>query len=336
MNDTELEIACKGEISGSSNWYNWSSELYSFGKCFRHMARYPKFLPIFVTSDHGVGLGVNLFSNELNSKSKVHLTWNPVKESRYKNSSNPRVIRVPHPWIHYRRTFSRSRSLETKGTLVFFTHHVPGIIWEGHDTEEYFAQLRALPTKFQPVVLCLHMHDINAGHHKKLRQHGFPLVTVGNTSSTKFVDHFYDLIKDYAYACSPDWGSHAAYCVELGIPYFFLGNRPKLINMSHTDMQLGEVVPLDNSHVEIQAQAEKLFSLPVAEVTPEQCAFVESMLGLDSRITSGKLSRILWCEFFSHWLHWPGIVRFNLSALLHKMGCLELIKEFLRYFNFRK
>lgn len=333
MSDAELEEACNSGHGGAAFWHNWTSELYSLGRCLRYMAKYPSILPLYVQSDHGVGLGIDLYPNELNNNANIHFTWLPGKELRYKNLTDPKVVRIPHPWIFYRRAVGKQRSKTTKGTLVFFTHHVPGIKWQGHDSEEYFAQLRALPDKFQPVVICLHKHDVNAGHHKELRRHAFPIVTAGDTSSTGFVDQFYALIKDYSYATSPDWGTQVAYCVEFGLPYFFLGARPKLINLSHPDMELGEVVAQDREHLELEKQAEALFRQPVDVVSAEQRAFVESQLGCDSQITPDQISRILWREFFRHWRQWPHNFKYMLIALLRKIGCFDLVRKMYRYFK---
>jgi hypothetical protein len=317
MTDAELIFACEAKSTGVSAWAHWTSEIYSHGKCFRFWTKYPRIFPLFVYSDHGVGLHSHLFQHELDSQAKVFLTWHPLKAKRHNNIANKKVIQVIHPWISYRRLRGITRSKSPKGTLVFFTHGTPDVKWEGHDSEEYFGKLRELPDKFQPVVLCLHMHDIKDGLHIKLRRHGFPIVTVGNTSSTDFVDQFYDLVKDYSYATSQTWGSHAAYCVELGIPYYFLGERPELVNIADLNLPAG-VAPQywDNYHEEYAKKAEELFRVPVDVVTDEQSAFVELVLGLGSRLTRWQVSWILWRELFRNWRQWPAIIARLLAALL--------------------
>lgn len=334
MTDAELELACEDQFTGISPWIHWTSEIYSLGKCLRAWARYPNFLPVFVYSDHGVGLHSNLFPHELENQAEVHFTWHPLKEQRYKNAGNKKVIQIIHPWISYRRLMGIARSETTSGTLAFFTHSTTAVKWKGHDTEEYFAKLRELPDKFQPVVLCLHMHDIKAGHHKELRRHGFPIVTAGNTLSTNFVDHFYDLVKDYAYATSNVWGSQVAYCVELGIPYFFLGDRPELINFADKNMPVGVVKQYcDKEHEEYEKKAEMLFGVPVDRVTEEQRAFVESILGFDSRLTRWQVSWTLWREFFRNWKQWHTIPQSVLIASIYKLGLLPKMKKIRQRFK---
>lgn len=334
MSDFDLELACEKQLSGAASWVHWTSEIYSFGKCLRFWTKYPYALPLFVYSDHGVGLHSHLFQHELENPAKIHFTWHPMKEQRHKLLADKKVIQIIHPWISYRRLRGITRSAKREGTLVFFMHGTTAVKWEGHDSEGYFEKLRALPNKFQPVVLCLHMHDIQAGLHKKLRRYGFPMVTAGNTLSIDFVDHFYDLVKNYSYATSQIWGSQVAYCVELGVPYFFLGEKPKLTNVSDKNLPKGETPQYwDESHEEYGKKAEALFRLPVDNVTDAQRAFVETMLSLDSKLNRWQVSWLLWREFFRNWRQWRTIFIPFLIAFLHKLGLLGMIREIRRRFK---
>lgn len=328
MTDAELELACAPQYPGISPWAYWTSEIYSFGKCLRFWTKYPTILPLFVYSDHGVGLYTHLFPHELENRAKIHFTWHPRKEQKHNNLADRKVLQIMHPWISYRVLRGITRSNKPKGTLVFLLHSTPSIQLEGHDTEEYFSSLRDLPEKFQPVVLCLHMHDINAGYHKELRRHGFPIVTVGNASSTRFVDRFYDLVKNYSYATSQAWATPIAYCIELGIPCFFLGDKPKVFNISDKNMPAGEITQgWDKCHVEYFNKANALFQSPVDRVTSEQRAFVESLLGFDSHLTRWQVSWILWREFFCSWRQWNPIFKSILTSFYRKIRTLRTSKR---------
>lgn len=300
MSDADLESACRPGPTGLAPWIHWTSELYCFGKCIRAFAKYPRLLPLFVYADHGVALHSNLFPHEQDNSARVHFTFHPLKEQRYRSHPSKRIVRIPHPWIHYRRSRNIARLPNASGTLVFLPHVAPGFQWEDHGTLEYFSSLRSLPKKYQPIVLCLHMHDVNAGLHKELRHLGFPIVTAGNTSSVRFVDRFYGIVRAFSYATSQAWGSQVAFCTELGVPYFLFGKRPRLVNLSHKDLPLGEVGIQDEYHEEYARKAEALFSHSVDEVTADQKQFIERLLGLDSRTGRVKASHILWTELLRH------------------------------------
>jgi len=334
MTDADLEFACADQPTGVARWVHWTVEIYSLGKCLRYWTGYPRYLPLFVYSDHGVGLHSHLFPHELANQAKVHFTWQPVKEQRHKNIDGKKVIQIIHPWISYRRLRGITRSKQPKGTLAFFMHGTTAVEWKGHDSEEYFEKLKNLPDKFQPVTLCLHMSDIKAGLHKKLRQYNFPIVTAGNTSASNFVDRYYDLVRNCSYATAPAWGSYAAYCVELGVPYFQLGERPVLENIADPNLPAG-VAPQywDSHHETLGKKAEELFRAPVDRVTDEQREFVESILGFDSRLTRGQVSWILWRELFRNWKQWQATSKFVLAAFLYKLGLMSKVKEIRQRFK---
>ncbi len=328
MTDTELELACKTQFLRFPPWAYWTSEIYSIGKCLRYWTKYPIFLPLYVYSDHGVNLDPHLAPHELKSPAKVHLTWNPEKESRYNYLAGKKVIQIMNPWVAYRRMRRITRSEKTEGTLVFFSHSTPNVRWKGHDTKEYFSMLRELPEKFQPVVLCLHMHDIKAGVHKKLRRHGFPIVTAGNVRAVNFVDKFYDLVKNYSYATSQEWGSQVAYCVEFDVPYFFFGERAVLENIADNNLPLGKVERYsDRYHEELGEKIYQLFSFPVDKVTDKQRAIIESILGFGSSISRKQLLKILWREFSRNWWKFHLILPSMASAFLRKFKQLRNIKR---------
>jgi hypothetical protein len=88
-----------------------------------------------------------------------------------------------------------------KGTICFAAHSTPGID-DTSDIELYARQLLALPDKFQPVTVCLHMHDINKGQYKIFQNAGLPVVTAGNTSDHKFIERFLNILKEYSYSTS--------------------------------------------------------------------------------------------------------------------------------------
>src|SRR5690554_5749803 len=126
MSDSELESACVPQLGDGASWSSWTSEVYSLGKCFRHLTHYPRVLPLFISSDHGVGLHSSLMEHELIDYNLVHFTWSLEKAKRSAANPNKRVVHVKHPWISYRRSVGKARVEHTIGTIVFFAHHVPG------------------------------------------------------------------------------------------------------------------------------------------------------------------------------------------------------------------
>ncbi|WP_230341933.1 hypothetical protein [Methylobacillus arboreus] len=325
MSDRQLEMACR---SDGIYYFNWTAEVYSFGKCYREMADYPKFLPLFFYSDHGVGLQSNLYPHELNNKTSLHFTWHPLKAEKYNNHKQRKILQIVHPWILYRRKKEYRRSECTKGTLVFFAHHVPGVEPSGHDDDEYLYRLKQLPEKFHPIVLCMHMHDINAGYHKKIRHWGLPIVTVGNVYDDSFIDRFYQLVSQFSYGTSMEWGSQAAYMAELGVPYFFLGKPPTFINLNHKEFPKGEINRFqDDIHKSYVRKANDLFSHKLDYVSEDQLLFINEILGLNSPFTEKDISNFIWKAFFNSWQQWHHIFFRIIFMLLSAVGLIKLVKK---------
>lgn len=82
LSDEELKnkISEKRLNKGMSPWLYWTSELYSVGRLYREEAYYPKLLPLFIYSDHGIHRSSELAVHELENKSNVHFTFNPERE----------------------------------------------------------------------------------------------------------------------------------------------------------------------------------------------------------------------------------------------------------------
>ena len=67
--DSELEsLTNPQEVNtGKAPWVYWTSELYSFGRLYREWAYYPKRLPLFIYSDHGVHKQSAFYPHEENN-----------------------------------------------------------------------------------------------------------------------------------------------------------------------------------------------------------------------------------------------------------------------------
>jgi hypothetical protein len=327
MTDLQLVEACKDNTN--LHRYNWTAEVYSFGRCYRYIANYPKILPLFFYSDHGAGLHSNLYPHENNNTSKIHFTWSALKVARNCKIQNKKFVHIEHPWITYRKKHGYIKSDSSKGTLVFFTHHVPGIEWQGHNDDMYLQELKKLPEKFHPIVLCMHMHDINAGHHKNIRHWNLPIVTVGNIYDDEFIDRFYSLVSQFSYGTSQEWGSQTAYMTELGIPYFFLGKLPVLINLSHKEMPKGKIERFqDEDHKCYVDKSEQLFSKSLDKVSAEQLSFVREILGLNSVTSEQETAQLIWKSLFTQWRQWHQIFLRITFITLSSVGIIQLIKRF--------
>jgi hypothetical protein len=293
--ELELKVAIEGCDSGGSLWVYWPSELYSVGRLYRELAWYPKILPLFFYGDHGIHPTSELAKHEVDNDSNVHFTFNPERAIQ-PITGKKKIYLFRHPWVDYRKKKKYEPIATAKGTLVFISHSTPSVEWVENDRDGYFAELKKLPEKYKPLVLCMHMHDINKKHHLQYRKYNLPIVTCGNTSSIHFVDEFYKLTTQFKFASSNTAGSQLYYCIEMGMPYFLFGDTPKLLNKSDKNLPLGVYEHKNEIAKQIHVIEQKIFSGNFDEVTLEQKIFTEWILGFGSNMSRFRFALIVWWQ----------------------------------------
>ena len=289
FSDEQLELLCeydyldKDKLYGlkPSPWLFWTTELYSFGKCYRHWLGWPNWLPIPVYGDHGADPEGELFDHEINNKAKYHFCFYSGRyQAIISQRTNKIPLRVPHAWVTYRKSMGIEKDVSAEGCLVFVPHSVHGIEVINvlsnvkeliGDVEKYF--------DLKCIKLCIHMHDVRKGLHRDLRKLGLPLFTLGNSSSQLFVDRFYKLSRTFQAAASSSSASQLYYCVELGLDYYLLGSKPEYYNHGHSGIALGNVVNSDVRNIALKKD-EIFFRL--RRGNREQInKWIDEVLGLD-------------------------------------------------------
>ncbi len=285
--------------------FYWTTEIYSFGRCYREVSGWPYWLPIPVYGDHGVCFLSKFEPHELESTSRVHFSWYERRVNSLRDSNAKNVIHITHPWIAYRIKKQISVKSEAKGTLIFYSHSNVGID-VNIDDDEYFNDLFELDAAYKPFVVCLHQHDIDKGVHLRLRKYGLPIITMGYTNSFMFVDRFYDVVTQFKYATSPKGGSELFYCHEVGVKYFIYGRNPRYVNVSHKQKPLGDLESYECDLAKVSTKIKRdlfyLNSKGFDDVDSKQ-AFVSEVLGLRQlEVISGmELRQIFLKEMLLNW-----------------------------------
>ena len=289
FSDQELEALCDWGLRGhdatlpyrGAQWLYWTAELYSFGRCYREWLGLPSWAPLPLYGDHGACTKGELASHELKAKPRMHLTWYKDRAEFNQGLSEKSVVRVPHPWVTYRRRHGITKAAQAKGTLIFYAHSNNGIEILDYDWDGYFKELQQLPDAFHPLVVCMHRHDVEKSYHLKIRRFGFPIVSAGESSSPYFVDRFYDLVSQFEYATSNSGGSELFYCEEMGVKYFLKGDEPVRTNLSHPEAPIGPLVARDAIAARTGLRKRNLFASFPPYPSQEKAKFVADVLASD-------------------------------------------------------
>lgn len=255
--------------------------------------------PLPLSGDHGHTPFAHLGSHEKEEKTIFHITWSRPRAKSLSKTSAKVPIRVRHPWITFRENRGIRQEQTASGTLVFYSHSNRHNNIELPSVESYIDKLKRLPSEYQPVVICLHMHDVAKNLHLDLAKYGLPIITLGETSSQYFVERFYDMVKRFKFATSSTGGSELLYCEELGVKYFIIGEEP-----TETDAS-GQIVKNSEEYLTYQpmsmnieeAKAALFRQFPPTE-TQEKLIFVSDLLGLDCprRASAATLWMVLLIE----------------------------------------
>lgn len=342
MTETELLELCAQCNTGPAPWRYWTAEVYSLGKHIRKYAYFPAFMTLPIYTDHGAGFLGRLpdgteasnfeppYSHELESGAPVQFYHSPLAVEKWRKVSSTPCYVLYSPFVFYRRKHRIEKLLTARGTLAFPAHSTPSID-DVSNIDEYALQLKALPDPFQPVSVCLHMHDINKGQHRVFMRHGIPVFTAGNTSDQRFAARFYALLRDFRYATSNMIGSQTYYAVEMGLPFFLYGTPQDFVNRSDANQPLGKYDPYEQFSG--YRQMYDLFDGLRTEITAEQKQIVMRDLGLLSGVSRLRMAYILYKAYLSRGLFFSDGWWLLKSALRRPKAAM---KQILVRFLFRK
>jgi hypothetical protein len=263
-----------------SPWLFWAAEIYSFGKCYRRWLRWPYWLPIPVCSDHGANPLGELAKDEINNKANYHLCFWSTRYNSILAQKKKIPIRVQQPWVTYRRSIGIEQSVNATGCLVFVPHSVPGI--RVLDFDNKFKKLILDLQKYfdkSEIKLCIHMHDVKNKLHVHLRKFNLPIFSLGNTSSSLFVDRFYQLIRHFRAGSSPNSASQLYYCVELGLDYYLAGEKVTYQNDFHSSLPIGKI--LYSKEKELGDEMDNMIFRERIKTKADAKKWINDVLGVD-------------------------------------------------------
>lgn len=318
MEIQELEEICKKP--NHQKKYSWQ-DFYSLGLCIKEYAKFPRFLHLAAYTDHGPDIRENLLPIDLTNKYRVSLLQNTQRIKAFQKIDKPAYC-TGSPFVHYRKKRNIQIKKDAKGT-VCFPYHSTKYVKASFDINELTKKMNDLPQIFKPVTICLHHCDVEDGKHLEYIEKGFNVVCAGHKYDKKFVNRFYKILSNHKYATSNGFGSHILYSIEMGLPFFYFDSAIRIINFGDTNIKLkdGSLDEFMHTGREMNKyeQAKLLFNEVRTEITEEQKAFSEEVLGIHDAISPKKLNRILWREYIFY-------KRNNLKHSI-KMKLLKIIKK---------
>lgn len=283
----------------------WTAEIYSFGKYIRKYGYYPSYLPLAIYTDHGAGRIENQpYKNELENDAPYMFYHSPESVKVWQKFSKKPCSVLYSPFVFCRKINQIEKSADAKGTIAFPTHSTADIN-NLTDVKKYIEQLKALPEKFQPISVSLHISDIKKNEHRIYLENGIPVYTAGGNNDN-FAKNFYNILKNFSYATSNLIGSCTYYSVEMGVPFFIYGDKPELVNAGNENIPAGKY-DFYAGHDYYQ-RLHNIFSGLDCEITSEKKTLIETDLGLYEGVSRLKMTYILYTSLFK-WIFSAAFVR---------------------------
>lgn len=269
-------------------------QLYGFNKIIKNYAKYPRILPLPCHMEHGWGVESYPIITDLSIENPLMLVFSKRREKDWKNKSSTPVAVMGSPFVHYKNMHKITQKNDAKGTIVFPSHSTL-YTKSKFSRLEFCKKLKKLPKEFQPITICLFWLDyidpVSEIYHKM----GFKVVTAGPkiNNSLSFVKNFYNILSNHKYATSNDVGSYTFYAINLGLPFFLIGESPLLLNSELKDMNMGKQGRIED--FAIGRKTRKLFSTsPVKTISKIQSQFVADELGIHDCLSPTKMRSLFW------------------------------------------
>ncbi|RYE51079.1 MAG: hypothetical protein EOP48_18735, partial [Sphingobacteriales bacterium] len=275
--DIEQILQIEEPVRASSMPF-WSAEAYGFGKHIRNYGYYPMNLPLHIFTDHsGPALRNKFTTYEINNTADVVMFHAPHFVAKWREEHKTKCYPLFSPFVFYRRSHNIQKLKNAKGTIVYPIHTMPELE-DDLNFELYIQKLKSLPKQYQPVSVSLHYHDLNKGRHKMFLEAGLRVFTAGNPYDYKFTERFYSILQRFKYASSNCIGTALLYAVEMGVPFFLLGDRP--VFARNKDSELAhEALRFANLKDDVLQTFTEAFKDISSEINPQQKSMVEATLG---------------------------------------------------------
>jgi hypothetical protein len=158
------------------------------------------------------------------------------------------------------------------------------------DQRKLCEELAALDAKYHPITVSVLEGDIRSGKDRLYREYGFATFCPGPRNTITFCENFYGALARHRYSCGNHFGTNILYSIEMGIPFFFVGEMAVGV-----DTRTGQVVVKDRTpeQLALLERVRTLFSKPVDQVTLEQKNLVITESGVADCLPPDELRRLL-------------------------------------------
>lgn len=250
-------------------------------------------VPPGVVIQHGWTPLASALNSDLQNCKNLMLCWSERYQRQWQSASDVPSRILGAPYVHYRRSLDIRQNADARGTLAFPAHSTREMR-ANFDLDRYCEKLMALPSRFQPVTVSLYYGDIlHYNLEQFYRQKGFDVVCSTAGTGKPAYESFYEQLRHFKFATSNEPGSYSFYAVEMGIPFFILGELAVRDNTQNRSIDLPNgTYTLRDFPAGDEAYA--MFSgRPWNEISKEQQEYVLDETGMRNCASSSELAQLI-------------------------------------------
>lgn len=230
---------------------------------------------------------------EITSPVNIILVWNKRRKQIIESQTNKKAFITGVPFIHWRKQKGLKKLKDAKGSVFFAAHSSQQTKIE-YNVADLQGHIQSLPETYRPTAICLYWLDMERGYKQVYEKLGYEVVTAGDPYDAEFADRLYDILCRFEYCSSNSFGTYALYALDLDIPFFLIGEKPKLIN----DGDPNASIIRGKQSLEIKERIESLFRYEGGEITitKNQLDFFLEESGENDKDLSNRIR--WWIKYF--------------------------------------
>jgi len=266
-----------------------TSVFYGHNTIVKRYSRFPTFLPLPVSIQHGW----HFIPEKVDvAKNGTTWVWSDNIKQQFQNNFNDSEFRVyGSPFLYLVRDMKIDKdNLHTRNGSIVFPAHSSHELQVSYDYEIYAKMLNELPDEYKPITVCMYYSDIDKKHNEIFEKYGLPVTSNGEKrNDEEFLLRFIENVKDKKYAFSNQMTTALLYCVHLGLRSFYYG--PEISVQDEGNESWGEY---DATYIERKSieERKRYFQFPELDVDAQN-QFVSDELGEKYILTKSKMRWML-------------------------------------------
>lgn len=266
-----------------------SNDFYGHAALVKRYVGRPALSALKVAIEHGVILNDYVWDNDVTSDMPLFLCANPRRAELF-TAKGTRTRAVPiGPMPYYAAAMMPAPVPSARRTLLVFPSHSSHRVRAEFDAGAFADRIVEHGKQFDDVAVCVYWRDVERGLDRTFAQRGFSIVSAGHMYDPAFLPRLLTILRGAAAVLTNEVGSAVLYAAFVGKPVWI---EPQRVDYIASEEVLAVDAPAHLEHANVQ-DMQRLFAEPRSDLSTEQRAFADRLLGVEHVHTPRALAHLL-------------------------------------------